>query len=102
MPLYGEQAGTMLVPLPLLLDTVAHAPLLEGTALTRLCTLATGATVLMVPLGEALALLPFSRPCPAALAFVTPSEVVPTAAATRPVRPSSAQILVRCRMFSVG
>jgi hypothetical protein len=96
----------MLVPLHLLLDTVALAPLLEGTALTLLhprpCTLATGATVLMVPLGEAVALLPFSRHCPAALALVPPIEAVQTAAETRPVRPSSAQILVRCRMFSVG
>ena len=56
----------------------------------------------LVPLGEALALLPFSRHFPAALALVTPIEAVPTAAETRPVRPSSAQILVRCRMFSVG
>jgi hypothetical protein len=96
----------MLVPLHLLLETVALAPLLEGTALMLLpprpCTLATGATALMVPLGEAVALLPFSRHCPAALALVTPIEAVPTAAETRPVRPSSAQLLVRCRMFSVG
>ena len=50
----------MLVPLHLLLETVARASLLEGTALTLLhprpWTLATGATALMVPLGEALAL----------------------------------------------
>ena len=84
----------MLVPLHLLLDTVELALLLEGTALTLLhprpCTLATGATALMVPLGEALALLLFSRPCPDALALVTPIEAVQTAAKTRPVRPSSA------------
>jgi hypothetical protein len=42
-----------------------------------------------VPLGEALALLPFSRHFPAALALVTPIEAVQTAAETRPVRPSS-------------
>jgi hypothetical protein len=82
VPLYGEQAGTILVPLPLLLETVERAPLLEGTAL-------------MVPLGEALALLPFSRHFPAALALVTPIEAVQTVAETRPVWPSSAEILVR-------
>ena len=72
----------MLVPLHLLLETVELAPLLEGTAL-------------MVPLGEAVALLSFSRHFPAALALVTPIEAVQTAAETRPVRPSSAQLLVR-------
>jgi len=93
VPLYGEHAGTLLVPLHPLLDTVELAPLLAGTALTLLhprpCTLATGATVLMVPLGEALALLPFSRDFPDALALVTPIEAAQMAAETRPVGPSS-------------
>jgi hypothetical protein len=56
----------------------------------------------MVPLGEALALLPFSRDFPDALALVTQIEAVQMAAETRPVQPSSVESLVRCRMFSVG
>ena len=94
VPLYWEHAGTMLVPLHRLLDTVELAPLLEATALTLLhprpCTLATGAMVPMVPLGEALALLPFSRHFPDALALVAQIEAMQTAVETRPVRPSSA------------
>jgi hypothetical protein len=73
--LYWGEAGTVLVPLHPLLDTLALAPLLEATALTLLhpqsCTLAHGATVLMVPLGEALALLAFRGHFPDALAQVT-------------------------------
>ena len=59
--LYWDEAGTVLVPLHPLLNTLELAPLLEATALTllhpRSPTLAHGATVLMVPLEEALALL---------------------------------------------
>jgi hypothetical protein len=76
--LYWDEAGTMLVPLHPLLDTLALAPLLEATALTllhpRSCALAHGATVLMVPLGEAMALLAFSGHFPGALAQVTRIE----------------------------
>jgi hypothetical protein len=76
--LYWDEAGTVLVPLHPLLDTLELAPLLETTALTllhpRSCTLAHGATVLMVPLGEALALLAFSGHFPDALAQVTRIE----------------------------
>ena len=76
----------MLVPLHPLLDTVELTPLLEGTALTllhpRTCTLATGATVLMVPLGEALAVLPFRRHFPEALTHVLQIVAVRTTAET--------------------
>ena len=76
--LYWDEAGTVLVPLHPLFDTLELAPLLETTALTllhpRSCTLAHGATVLMVPLGEALALLAFSWHFPDALAQVTRIE----------------------------
>jgi hypothetical protein len=88
VPLYWDHTGTVLVPLHPLLDTVELTPLLEGTALTllhpRTCTLATGATVLMVPLGEALAVLPFSRHFPDALAQVTRLEALQAAAETHP------------------
>ncbi len=76
--LYWDEAGTVLVPLHPLLNTLELAPLLEATALTllhpRSPTLAHGATVLMVPLGEALALLAFSGHFPDALAQVTRIE----------------------------
>ena len=72
--LYWDEAGIVLVPLHPLLDTLELAPLLETTALPllhpRSCTLAHGATVLMVPLGEALALLAFSGHFPDALTQV--------------------------------
>ena len=92
--LYRDQAGTVLVPLHPLLDTVELDPMLEGTALTlfhpQSYTLAQGATALMVPLGEALAVLPFSRHFPDALALVTRIEALRTAAATRPAPSTSA------------
>ena len=62
VPLYQHAAGTVLVPLHPLLDTLGLDLLLEATALTLLhvhpYTLAPGGTALMVPLGEAFALLP--------------------------------------------
>ena len=74
VPLYQNAAGTVLVPLHPLLDTAELDLLLETTALTllqvRSCTLAQGGTALMVPLGEAFALLPFSRHFPDALGHV--------------------------------
>jgi hypothetical protein len=74
VPLYWDETGTVLVPLHPLLDTVELDPMLEITALTLLhpqsCTLAQAAPALMVPLGEALALLAFSRHFPGALAQV--------------------------------
>ena len=74
VPLYWDETGTVLVPLHPLLDTVELDPLLEATALTLLhpqaCALAHAAPALMVPLGEALALLAFSRHFPGALAQV--------------------------------
>ena len=88
VPLYQNAAGTVLVPLHSLLDTAELDPLLEATALTLLqvhsCTLAQGNTALMVPLGEAFALLPFSRHFPDALAHVLQLMAVRTAAETRP------------------
>jgi len=76
--LYWDEAGTVLVPLHPLLNALELAPLLEATALTllhpRSRTLAHGATVLMVPLGEALALLAFSGHFPDALVQVTRIE----------------------------
>jgi hypothetical protein len=87
VPLYWDPTGTVRVPLHPLLDTVELTPLLAGTALTLLhprpCTLATGATVLMMPLGEALAVLPLRRHFPDALAPVTRSEAL-QAAETHP------------------
>jgi hypothetical protein len=74
VPLYQNAAGTVLVPLHPLLDTAELDLLLEATALTLLrpqaYRLAQGATGLMVPLGEAFALLPFSRHFPDALSHV--------------------------------
>ena len=88
MPFYRDHAGAVLVPLHALLDAGALAPLLEATALTLLhpqaCTRPTGATVLMVPLGEARAVLPLSRHFPDARALVTQIEAVRTAATPRP------------------
>jgi len=88
VPLARDHRGTVLVPLHALLDAVELAPLLEATALTLLhpqaCTRPTGATVLMVPLGEALAVLPFSRHFPGARALVTQIEAVRTAPAPHP------------------
>ena len=74
VPLYQNAAATVLVPLHPLLDTLGLDLLLEATALTLLhvhpSTLAPGGTALMVPLGEAFALLPFSRHFPDALGHV--------------------------------
>jgi len=74
VPLYWDEQGTGLVPLHPLLDTVELDAMFEATALTLLhpqsCTLAHGVSSLMVPLGEALALLAFSRHFPGALAQV--------------------------------
>ncbi len=78
VPLYGDEPGTVLVPLHPVLDTLALAPLLATTALTllhpRACTRAHGAPSLMVPLGEALGLLAFRRHFPGALAQVMRRE----------------------------
>ena len=78
VPLYQNAAGTVLVPLHPLLDALELDLLLEATALTLLrpqaYLLAQGATALMVPLGEALALLAFSGHFPDALAQVTRIE----------------------------
>ena len=74
VPLYCDAAGTWLVPLHPLLDAVALRPWLEAVALPlfhpRAHALADGTTVLLVPLGEALGVLPFSPHFPAALAPV--------------------------------
>jgi hypothetical protein len=74
------------VPLHPLLDMIALPPLVEATALTLLrpqsCTLAPGTTVLMVSLGEALALLPFSRHFPEALPQVL--QIVAERSAAKP------------------
>ena len=78
--LYWDETGAVLVPLHPLLDTLELDLMLETTALTLLhpqsCTLAHGAMSLMVPLGEALALLPFSRHFPSALAQVMRIEAL--------------------------
>jgi hypothetical protein len=99
VPLYRDAAGTLLVPLHPLLDTVELHPLLEATALTLLhpqsCTLAQETTALMVSLGEAFALLPFSRHFPEALTHVLQLVAVQTAAETRPTAPPSAPRRVR-------
>jgi hypothetical protein len=87
VPLYQNAAGTVLVPLHPLLDTAGLDLLLEAAALTLLqvhsCTLAQGGTALMVPLGEAFALLPFSRHFPEALAHVMQIVAARTTAETR-------------------
>ena len=87
VPLYQNAAGTVLVPLHPLLDTLGLDLLLEATALTLLqvhsCTLAQGGTALMVPLGEAFALLPFSRHFPDALGHVLQIVAARTTAETR-------------------
>ena len=99
VPLYRNAAGTMLVPLHPLLDTAELALLLEATALTLLhpqaYALAQGATVLMVPLGEACALLPFSRHFPEALAHVLQLVAMRTAVETRPASTPSAPTRAR-------
>ena len=86
VPLYQTAAGTVLVPLHPLLDTLGLDLLLEATALTLLhvhtCTLAHGGTALMVPLGEAFALLPLSRHFPEALVHVLQIMAVRTTAET--------------------
>ena len=86
VPLYQTAAGTVLVPLHPLLDMAELDPLLEATALTLLhvhaCILAQGDTVLMAPLGEAFALLPFSRHFPEALTHVLQIVAVRTTAET--------------------
>jgi hypothetical protein len=86
VPLYQNAAGTVLVPLHSLLDTAELDLLLEATALTLLhvhsCTLAQGGTALMVPLGEAFAVLPFSRHFPDALTHVLQIVAVRTTAET--------------------
>ena len=88
VPLYQHAAGTVLVPLHPLLDTLGLDLLLEATALTLLhvhpYTLAPGGTALMVPLGEAFALLPLSRHFPEALVHVLQIIAVRTAAETHP------------------
>ena len=100
VPLYRDTTGTVLVPLHRLLDTAELHPLLEATALTLLhpqsCTLAQGGTALMVPLGEAFAILPFSRHFPDALAHVLQLVAVRTAAETRPAATPSAPARARC------
>jgi hypothetical protein len=99
VPLYRNAAGTMLVPLHPLLDTAELDLLLEATALTLLrpqaYMLAQGAMALMVPLGEAFALLPFSRHFPEALAHVLQLVAVQTAAETRPDSAPSAPTRAR-------
>jgi len=86
VPFYQTAAGTVLVPLHPLLDTLGLDLLLEATVLTLLhvhtCTLAQGATALMVPLGEAFAILPFSPHFPEALDHVLQIMAVRTAAET--------------------
>jgi len=86
VPFYQTAAGTVLVPLHPLLDTLGLDLLLEATVLTLLhvhtCTLAQGGTALMVSLGEAFALLPWSRLFPEALAHVLQILAVRTAAET--------------------
>jgi len=86
VPLYQTAAGTVLVPLHPLLDMAGLNLLLEATALTLLhvhtCTLGHGGTALMVPLGEAFALLPFSRHFPEALVHVLQIMAVRTTAET--------------------
>jgi len=99
VPLYQTAAGTVLVPLHPLLDLLGLDLLLEATALTLLrpqaCMVAEGATALMVPLGEAFALLPLSRHFPKALAPVLQIVAVRTAAetcsASTPSAPTHAQ-----------
>jgi len=87
VPLYQHAAGAVLVPLHPLLDTLGLDLLLEATALTLLrpqaYMLAQGTTALMVPLGEAFALLPLSRHFPEALAHVLQIVAIRTAAETR-------------------
>jgi len=87
VPLYQHAAGTVLVPLHPLLDTLGLDLLLEATALTLLhvhsCTLADGGTALMVPLREAFALLPFSRHFADALGHVLQIMAVRMTAETR-------------------
>jgi len=94
VPLYQTAAGTVLVPLHPLLDLLGLDLLLEATALTLLrpqaCMVAEGATALMVPLGEAFALLPWSRHFPEALAPVLQIVAVRMAAETRTASPPSA------------
>jgi hypothetical protein len=85
VPLYRDAAGTWRVLLHPLLDTLELDPLLESTVLLLLhpqaYTLASGTTTLAVPLGEALALLPFSRHFPDALVHVGRIEALRTGAA---------------------
>jgi hypothetical protein len=87
VPLYRTATGTVLVPLHPLLDTAELDLLLEAMALTLLrpqaYLLAPGATVLMGPLGEAFALLPFSRHFPDALAHVLQLAAEAEASAAR-------------------
>jgi hypothetical protein len=89
VPVYRDAAGAWLVPLHPLLDTVELVPRLETTALTlfhpQVYTLADGTTTLLVPLGEALAVLPFSRHFPEALAQVMRIEAVRTASSFRKI-----------------
>jgi hypothetical protein len=86
VPLYQTAAGTVLVPLHPLLDTLGLDLLLEATVLTLLqvhtYTLAQGGTALMVPLGEAFALLPLSRHFPETLAHVLQIVAARTTAET--------------------
>ena len=101
VPLYQTAAGTVLVPLHPLLDMAGLNLLLEATALTLLhvhtCTLAQGGTALMVPLGEALALLPLSPHFPEALAHVLQIVAVRTTAERRPASVPSAPARARTR-----
>jgi hypothetical protein len=84
VPLYHDAAGTWCVPLHPLLDTLELDPLLECTVLLLLhpetYPLASGIMALVVPLGEALALLPFSRHFPDAVVHVGRIEALRTGA----------------------
>ena len=99
VPLSQTAAGTVLVPLHPLLDLLGLDLLLEATALTLLrpqaSLVAEGVTALMVPLGEAFALLPWSRQFPEALAPVLQIVAVRTAAETRSASIPSAPMRAR-------
>ena len=80
VPLYHDEAGTWWVPLHPLLDAVTLDARLEPTVLITLhpqtYPLASGTPVLVVPLGEALAVLPFSRHFPEAIGYVERLEAL--------------------------
>ena len=87
VPLYHDEAGTWWVPLHPLLDAVTLDARLEPTVLITLhpqtYPLASGTPVLVVPLGEALAVLPFSRHFPEARGYVERLEALQTRTAER-------------------